>query len=290
MGKPIEIREDAISQTKLKEFLNTYGKREGPYLEFKERVSPIKLKDVKNFINTMFKQVFCIKILREIYGMHNAKGGFVVVGVSNAGGILGITETEAKELLAYLNSKLSNKAKTTSIEEIIVKIEGINLNDASGRKVLKIEVKKINKPEKPALLEGVLYTRIGSENKLLTDLESLNTSEAQFYSFYLKGIEKYLKLLGSNEAENQGIDTNTYIDGLKIFIAKLNIPKINKENLLKELQNVRAFIVRRSKAVDKFSDGVGIAIDDKDEAIDNKNKAIESFIKSCKRLEGQNVY
>ena len=108
----------------LSNFLDKEENKESDVLEFKEQINHIEKSDIKNFIDTYFE----FNILKSIYAMANTNGGTILIGISDDKNIIGIKESEVKNLTKKIND----------IHDVKTRINDLKLEN--GRVVLKIDL------------------------------------------------------------------------------------------------------------------------------------------------------
>jgi len=109
-----------------------------------------------------FKRTATPDVAREICAMANANGGYILIGVSDEGKILGCDPMKVREVLA---SSLQNITPPISVRT--------NVIDIGGRKIVVVEV-----PRSKTLcsIGGVAYIRVGSGIRPLSIQEILMLS------------------------------------------------------------------------------------------------------------------
>lgn len=114
---------------------------------------------------TQFKKDItnAIQLAQEMVAFSNSKGGFIIVGVDDAGNIAGLDSNDIRRL----NQLISNSANENVKPPITPLSEIIKVGD---KKVLVIEIKEgVNKPYCTA--EGIYFTKVGSDKRKISQEE-----------------------------------------------------------------------------------------------------------------------
>jgi len=104
-----------------------------------------------------------VQLAQEMVAFSNSKGGFIIVGVDDAGNIAGLDSNDIRRL----NQLISNSANENVKPPVTPLSEIIKVGD---KKVLVIEIKEgVNKPYCTA--EGIYFTKVGSDKRKISQEE-----------------------------------------------------------------------------------------------------------------------
>jgi ATP-dependent DNA helicase RecG len=181
---------------------------------------------------TQFKKdvTNAVQLAQEMVAFSNSKGGFIIVGVDDAGNIKGLDSSDIRRL----NQLISNSANENVKPPITPFSEIIKVGD---KKVLVIEIKEgVNKPYCTA--EGIYFAKVGSDKRKISQEELLRlfqessklyADEMIIHDSSANDIDKelfytfYEKLYGENiEASGMPLDK---------ILENLNLARENKLNL-----------------------------------------------------------
>lgn len=107
-----------------------------------------------------FKESFDRECIETAGAFANAKGGTILIGVSDDGRVKGVST--GKESLSGWANEISQDTEP----KIIPEIEAV---DAEGKKVVLIHVKEF--PIKPVAVRGRCFRRVGNSNRVMTPQE-----------------------------------------------------------------------------------------------------------------------
>jgi len=122
----------------------------------------IIFKQVENE-RTEFKTSFSNETIETLVAFANAKGGNVYIGVSDNGGIIGVTI--GKETI----TQWLNEIKTKTSPVLIPDVEFLNEED---KEIVVFNIQEY--PIKPVSFRGKYYKRVMNSNQLMTTAEVVN--------------------------------------------------------------------------------------------------------------------
>src|SRR5450759_1160070 len=171
-----------------------------------------------------------VQLAQEMVAFSNSKGGFIIVGVDDAGNIAGLDSNDIRRL----NQLISNSANENVKPPITPLSEIIKLGD---KKVLVIEIKEgVNKPY--CTSEGIYFTKVGSDKRKISqeELMRLFQESGKIYADEMivhdsseNDIDKELFYTFYEKQYGENIETA----GIPLYkvLENLNLARENKLNL-----------------------------------------------------------
>lgn len=163
-----------------------------------------------------FKESFDRECIETAGAFANAKGGTILIGVSDDGRVKGVST--GKESL----SEWANVISQDTEPKIIPEIEAV---DAEGKKVVLIHVKEF--PIKPVAVKGRCFRRVGNSNRVMAPqeiaeihLHSIGSSwdafparDVDVGALDLKKVENYVRM--ANATSRRKIENEKPLEVLK---------------------------------------------------------------------------
>jgi len=175
-----------------------------------------------------FKQNFTNSnsLASEMIAFSNSDGGLIIIGVSDLGSIVGLSQDDIRRL----NQLISNSATNNIRNPINVETEIISVDD---KNVLVIYVRKgIDKPYMDN--EGIVWVKNGSDKRRVTSREELRRMFQS--SDFISSDEIPIEGTSINDIDNR-ILAEFYVKEYNEDLSTLDIPKINylqNSNLAKD--------------------------------------------------------
>ncbi len=170
-----------------------------------------------------FKTSFNAEVIETLVAFANAKGGIVLVGVSNEGVIKGTT-LQPETIQQWIN-----EIKTKTSPQVVPESEIIEIDT---KIVIKLSVSEY--PVKPVAFKGRFYKRVNNSNHLLNALDVVNLhlqSVNSSWDFYIRA-DKTIDDISFEKIENvieqiSGRTGNRSIEKPLIFLQKNELLKNN---------------------------------------------------------------
>lgn len=200
-------------------------------------------------IDGHIKKYMHCNIKKIIYAFANTKGGVLYVGVCDKHEdfrtrIIGIEKIDTNKIIDVIKGVVNNTPIQVKGERILI--------EEKRNHVVKITVGKLEFFNKPQLLDGILYYRVGDSIRRVESFpkEIEFYHNYQIYLFLTKGIERNLQNLFSS----QNLDifkANQFLDGLKYHIEEFGIDNNVDDN---KMTKVISLLNQIKRSITKIAD------------------------------------
>jgi len=165
-----------------------------------------------------FKESFDRECMETAVAFANTKGGIIIVGVSDGGGIKGVSV--GKESLTSWANEISEATEPRVIPEVEERKVG-------GKKIVLISIREF--PFKPVAVRGRCFRRVGKSNRVMTP--------AEVAEMYLQSLGTSWDALPASDANMEDLDP----EKVKKYVRRANASgrrRIENGDLIRLLENL----------------------------------------------------